>query len=1371
MERRQARARALAVVLVAAFVAPAAVAPTASASLVFSFVEGPSVTLTAGVPSSVATLNFTNPSRAVNASVDISNSANLVRVPGPPPGEVQFAEPFSCPTLFEHPEEFLGAQLNGSDRALLSGNEGAFWTQNGSVGGCPLLLVFFDLSPAFGPGAAPPLHAQFFLSADLTTVPGWQNFTLVAWEQPAVGHAGWRAVPLTSVSPGNFTGTIYHPPVIDHGGVPTLELMTFAPGGGAFLTVDQIAVDLWQPDAPMSPDVVVDANGVPIWQYRSPIGGDASFGRTLGDASGTTAFDIASNGTAAQGLSGPLFVPAGASVREAYFDVLPNPFGDNRSNASGATNYTVDALSANVTPVAPSIDRLPIVARPTSAVVTLYGLADHGVLDASQGIGSTFHSAGNLTSSEESVAQTFTIEQTGAIERVELLMADATGHPVGPLVVELRATSNGLPGASVIATAIVNATAARPGGWVNFTFSPPVPVTAGTRLALVLSSPGATAAQTWDWRARNGISIDPYANGTAQLSTAANGSGPWFNQSNVDMAFQVLLTTAFNESLAPFVEPAGSSGPGTRVANYNGSLTGWTFTVRGEAVNLVPDFAGGTSWQVPVVNGLGVAVSFRWDARLDFDLNPRAVELAVGNRSAFVTLPELSRPQVVEFAAPLLAAFSAGDYQEVTVGATRYLEFAVRVLSDGPAALRLGGFDISYDITLTARGFEAAINTVAAAAPPTPMFQVALSLRAPSGSVLVSNPRIILSDPPFSPPLTVPPLFVPEGAMNATLLDLRQWFIDDSGPLALNFTVVSVLPSVAVGAVYYSPLDANLTLTMTDPEFSGVLLVEVMAIDPTGLNVTRLFTVNVLNVDDPPVILPIPDIILANTTGTFDLMPYLHDNDTALSALNISVSSVFASVSGTTLTFDYREAPAGLLTETPTLWVADRTTNVSATFRVSVNNAGRPALILPGEQTLVVGHSFSMALDGLAVDDHDPAPSLTWGLFISYGVGVTPGEASASVQGHALSLSPLIAGDIAVNLSVRDLEGNLAVAVLRFHIVANQPPSLGRLAGTSWTLSQGGELRITLADYLNDSDDAFANHTFNVAWDNGSIAGAAVEGGVLVVRPVSGAAGHVRVTLTAIDPANASSTASIEVDVAGGAGTPAGLFLPLMLFVLFGIAGLLYLSYRRGRERRPTLDKFEREDADLQEDEEDRPLKRLKSHDGLEPTDEERMLDDLDTMEKQAEAPRIELPGASIVGFAAKPAASTLLLVYRDGRPMSWVTTSSPSDEETEKAQELAAALAERARKSSPGEKIEWANVEAAGVTLAVEGRAQMVLGAVLEPGVDEAMVRLAMRAALDRVFDANAAVLKRWDGARGELKKVDDLLEAVFHADPNRRT
>jgi hypothetical protein len=1371
VERGKARARALAVALVAALLAPAALAPTASAGLVFSFVEGPTVTITAGVPSSVATLNFTNPSRAVNSSVDISNNGSLVRIPGPAPGKVQFSEPFSCPTLFEQPEEFLGPTLNASDRALLSGNEGLAWTQTGSVGGCPLLLVFFNLSSALGPGSAPPLYAQFALSGDLTTVPGWQNFTLVAWEQPAIGHAGWRAVALTSVSPGNFTGTLYHPPLVDQGGVPTLEVLLFAPGGGAFLTVDQIAVDLLAPDAPLSPDVVVEATGVPIWQFRSPSGGDAYFGRTLGDASGASSFDIASNGTAAQGFSGPLFIPAGASIREAYFDVLPAPFGDTRSNASGATNYTVDALSVNVTPLPPSIDRLPIEARPTQGLVTLYGLAEHGVLDASQGTSSTFNPAGNLTSSEESVAQTFAVEQDGAIERVQLLFADATGHPVGPLVLQIRTNASGFPSAASLATATVNATAARPGGWVNFTFSPPVAVTAGAKLALVLSSPGATAGQTWDWRARNGITTDPYANGTAQLSVSANGSGPWVNQSNVDMAFQVLLTTAFNESLSPFVEPAGSSGPGTRVANYNGSLTGWTFTVRGEAVNLAPDFAGGTSWQVPVVNGLGVSVSFRWDARLDFDINPRAVELAVGNRSAFVTLPELSRPQVVDFAAPLLAALSASDYQEVTVGAARYFEFELRVLSDGPASVRLGGFDISYDIRVTATGFDGAINTVAAAAPPTPTFQVALALRAPSGSVLLSNPRIILSDPPFSPPLTVPPLSVPEGAVNATLLHLRQWFIDDGGPLALTFAVVSVLPPVAVGAVYSSPLDADLTLTMTDPEFSGVLLVEVMAIDSTGLNVTRVFTVNVVNVDDPPVILQIPDIILANTTGTFDLRPYLRDNDTAISALNISVSSVFASVSGTNLTFDYREAPAGLLAETPTLWVADRTTNVSATFRVAVNNAGRPALTLPGEQTLVVGHAFSMPLDGLAVDDHDPAASLAWSLFIAYGVGPTPGDASASVQGHTLRVSPLIPGDVEVNLSVRDLEGNLAVAVLRFHIVANQPPSLGRLAGTSWTLSQGGELRISLADYLNDSDDAFSNHTFNLAGDNPSVAIATIEGGVLVVRPVGGAGGHVRVTLTAFDPANASSTASLEVEVAGGAGAPAGLFLPLTLFVLLGIAGLLYLSYRRGRERRPTLDKFEREDADLQEDEEDRPLKRLKSPEGLEATDEERMLDDLDRMDKEAVAPRIELPGVSIVGFAAKPAASTVLLVYRDGRPMSWVTTSSPSDEEAEKAQVLAAALAERARKAAPGEKIEWANVEAAGVKLAVEGRSQMVLGAVLEPGVDEAMVRLAMRAALDRVFDANAAVLKRWDGARGELKKVDDLLEPVFHADPNRRT
>jgi hypothetical protein len=64
---------------------------------------------------------------------------------------------------------------------------------------------------------------------------------------------------------------------------------------------------------------------------------------------------------------------------------------------------------------------------------------------------------------------------------------------------------------------------------------------------------------------------------------------------------------------------------------------------------------------------------------------------------------------------------------------------------------------------------------------------------------------------------------------------------------------------------------------------------------------------------------------------------------------------------------------------------------------------------------------------------------------------------------------------------------------------------------------------------------------------------------------------------------------------------------------------------------------------------------------------------------------------------------------------------------------------------------------------MVVEARNQLVLGAVLTPGSDEAIVRVNMRAAMDRIFDEHADRLKRWDGSRKGLGAVDDVLESLL--------
>ena len=1368
------RRRAASLLLAVALTLPTFFLPLASAGLLGSFVEGPSVTLQAGGPPSPATLQFPNPSRAVDARFDVSTVPLTRNVSLPGPSAAEWVEKSVCPTLLEPISEFAGAPLNASELFVISSLDGLNWTQPSTAFGCGLLVVSFNATAALDPFGAPFLEARFEVAADADAAAGQSNITLAVWETPPVGRPGWRLVPLTpSISAqGAFEGTVVHPPLRAQGAARLLDAVLFCTDGGHLLTVDEVSVSFSLPEDPVSPTVVVSPPGIPVWQFRGPRGEDALFGRTLTDGAGGTSAWIPSIGAAADGFTGPLFVPEGAQVRRAFVDLLPDPFADGRANASGATTFTANPLSATTLPYPPAVEGFPIYARPTRGTITLYGLVAHGVPDAEQTTLSTSSPVGNYTSFERSAAQTFAATQDGAIEAIELSLADATGHPVGPLILEIHTTTAGAPDDAVLATASVNASQARAGGWVNFTFSPAVPIAQGQVLAAVLASPGSAASETWDWRGHNGVATDPYTGGTASISASANGSGPWANLSNVDMGFRVFLTTPFNPSLAPFVLPAGASGAPTVTANYSGPFTGWTYEVPGAAVGLVPDFQGGGRWEVPVVNGLTFAVEFRWDAALEFDINPRAVELAVGNRSALVTLAELSRPQVVEITAELQAALVAGEYTEIVTGPVRFWLLSLRVHADGPANVTVSGFDIGYDATVTVTGLAAPLNAALALVPQGgPPVTLQMGVLAPAGGVRLSALSIFYSEPPFSPPIIQPPFPVPEGAVNRTVVDLLQWFIDDYGPLALTFSVDSVVPPVAFAAVHRSAIDANLTVTMLDAEYHGPLTITARAIDGTGLPGTRAFNVTVIQVDDAPRILPLQDVILDNTTGVLDLAPFISDDDTLAQTLVLSESSVFAALSGFNLTFDYREAPASFSSETLTISVFDGTTNVSAPLRVFINNAGRPVITAPPPQTLVVGHNATVALDDLVADDRDSDSALVWGVLLSTGTGATPGSSGAQiVPGRLLALSPFTPGDTVVNLSVRDTDGNLGLGQLRFHIVANQAPSLARLAGTNWTLPQGAELRIALSDYLVDADDVVANFSFTRVWSNGELASVSVEGGVLVVRRLGEAGGTVNVTLVATDPAGATTMAEFVVAVEG---TPAGaasvFLLPLLLFVVLGgIGALLFLSYRKGKARGPTLGALEREEAEADEDEDGaeggaaKAGKRLESPEGLDDAAKDPILESLDRMEHEADAPRVELPPVTLFGVP-NALATTLILLYRDGRPISWVSNSSPSEEDTEKGQELAAAFGEWVRKAPAGDRQEWATVEAGGRKLAVEGRAQLFLGAVLEPSADEAIVRVNMRAALDKAFDGNAEALKRWNGSRAGLKGVDDALERVL--------
>jgi len=163
--------------------------------------------------------------------------------------------------------------------------------------------------------------------------------------------------------------------------------------------------------------------------------------------------------------------------------------------------------------------------------------ASAGTLDQQQTSSST--DAGLFAT--QSVAQTFTAGITGSLDQAALLVFKS-GTPAEPLIVEVRNTSAGAPGTSVLASASIptSAIGTAPATFVPVTFTTPSAVTAGTQYALVAY----TTHVTNDWGGwRYQAATNPYSGGSG-FST--NDPVPpmvgWNQQPNNDYAFKTYVT-------------------------------------------------------------------------------------------------------------------------------------------------------------------------------------------------------------------------------------------------------------------------------------------------------------------------------------------------------------------------------------------------------------------------------------------------------------------------------------------------------------------------------------------------------------------------------------------------------------------------------------------------------------------------------------------------------------------------------------------------------------------------------------------------------------------------------------------------------------
>ena len=164
------------------------------------------------------------------------------------------------------------------------------------------------------------------------------------------------------------------------------------------------------------------------------------------------------------------------------------------------------------------------------------GAALAGTLDQQQTI---FDVGTGTIDSGETPAQTFTAGLTGGIDQVDLHL-EPHGAPTTPVTVEIRDTSGGDPGATVLAAHSVPAASIPTGGsWVTVNFATPAPVTAGSQYAVLAYSSPVSMTQFYEW----GYGGDLYAGGrfTYASSSPPPPAGPWTPGSTTDLAFKTYV--------------------------------------------------------------------------------------------------------------------------------------------------------------------------------------------------------------------------------------------------------------------------------------------------------------------------------------------------------------------------------------------------------------------------------------------------------------------------------------------------------------------------------------------------------------------------------------------------------------------------------------------------------------------------------------------------------------------------------------------------------------------------------------------------------------------------------------------------------------
>jgi hypothetical protein len=224
-------------------------------------------------------------------------------------------------------------------------------------------------------------------------------------------------------------------------------------------------------------------------------------------------------------------------------------------------------------------------------------------------------------------------------------------------------------------------------------------------------------------------------------------------------------------------------------------------------------------------------------------------------------------------------------------------------------------------------------------------------------------------------PLTV----IKEDTVAYHCIPLTNYFFDDLYTNQLQYTIITETdPSHILATV-----DGDyLTFTTPTKDWYGQERFAVRAMDKLGLwTNSNNFTVRVSAVNDPPVLLSMPDIMATEGEDHFvDLSPYVYDPDSLQSDMIMSTNVSYCRVSGLNLILNYVHG-GGITEDWIALNVSDGFDYTITILHVIVQKYNSPPSIIgpsPWVEYVTEDTDYSRSLAELATDVETPASEVVW---------------------------------------------------------------------------------------------------------------------------------------------------------------------------------------------------------------------------------------------------------------------------------------------------------------------------------------------------------------------------------------------------------